>query len=79
MPGAGQQQLLAVARVLLRRPHVVLLDECSASVDRHVAAQMQDALRSHLADSTIIQVLAHLESMIIAHLLTFIWSLWDQC
>ena len=53
---AGQQQLLAVARVLLKKPQVVLLDECSAAVDAHVARQMQELLHSHLAGSTLIQV-----------------------
>ena len=56
MCNAGQQQLLAVARVLLQAPGLVLLDECSAAVDAHVARQVQDLLHKHLAGSTVIQV-----------------------
>jgi ABC-type Mn2+/Zn2+ transport system ATPase subunit len=55
---AGQQQLLCLARVLLRRPMVVCLDECTANVDPNTAAVMQELIESQLERSTVIQVLA---------------------
>ncbi|KAK9791817.1 hypothetical protein WJX73_008914 [Symbiochloris irregularis] len=60
----GQQQQLAVARVLLQRPSVVLLDECSAAVDAHVARQLQGLLHGHLAGSTIIQVAHRVDTVL---------------
>ena len=52
----GQQQLLCLARLLLRRPAVVCLDECTASVDPHTAALMQRLIQQQLAGCTVIQV-----------------------
>lgn len=45
-----------MARALLKRPRLVLLDECAASVDAHIARQVQELLHTHLADSSIIEV-----------------------
>ena len=52
---AGQQQLLCLARALLRRPVVVCLDECTASVDPATAELMQQLIQEQLAGSTVIQ------------------------
>ena len=52
----GQQQLLCLARVLLRRPRIVCLDECTASVDPRTAELMQELIAKELSSATIIQV-----------------------
>ena len=52
----GQQQLLCLARVLLRRPRIVCLDECTASVDSRTARLMQELVVKELSSATIIQV-----------------------
>jgi ABC-type multidrug transport system fused ATPase/permease subunit len=59
----GQQQLLSVARMLLRRPKLVLLDECSACVDPDTAAAMQQAVGTGLAGATVIEVAHRLSSI----------------
>ncbi|GBF90620.1 hypothetical protein Rsub_03192 [Raphidocelis subcapitata] len=48
----GQQQLLCLARALLRRAHLVLLDECTSSVDPATAALMVAVLERELSGRT---------------------------
>ena len=54
----GQRQLVALARLLMQDPAVVILDEATASVDPLTEAQIQEALDVALADRTAI-VIAH--------------------
>jgi ATP-binding cassette subfamily B protein len=54
----GQRQLVALARLLMQDPAIVILDEATASVDPLTEAQIQEALDVALADRTAI-VIAH--------------------
>jgi ABC-type multidrug transport system fused ATPase/permease subunit len=54
----GQRQLVALARVLLQDPAIVILDEATASVDPLTEAQIQEGLDVVLRDRTAI-VIAH--------------------
>ncbi len=54
----GQRQLVALARVLIQDPVIVILDEATASVDPLTEAQIQEGLDVVLADRTSI-VIAH--------------------
>jgi len=57
---AGQRQLLALARALVRRPHVLLLDEATAVIDGSSEAAFRDALRRHvLPTGTSVLTVAH--------------------
>lgn len=54
----GQRQLVALARVLLQDPAILLLDEATASIDPITEAQVQAALATVLSGRTSI-VIAH--------------------
>ncbi len=54
----GQRQLVALSRVLLQDPGIIILDEATASVDPLAEAQIQEGLDVILADRTAI-VIAH--------------------
>ena len=61
----GQKQLLAFARVAIRDPKVLVLDEATASLDVRTEALIQEALDNLVSDRT---------SIIIAHRLSTIRS-----
>ncbi|MCB0020683.1 MAG: ATP-binding cassette domain-containing protein, partial [Anaerolineales bacterium] len=54
----GQRQLIALARVLLEDPAIIILDEATASIDPVTEAQIQESLDVVLEDRTAI-VIAH--------------------
>jgi ABC-type multidrug transport system fused ATPase/permease subunit len=54
----GQRQLVALARMLVQDPAIVILDEATASVDPLTEAQIQEGLDVVLADRTSV-VIAH--------------------
>ena len=58
----GQRQRLALARALLRRPRVLLLDDATSAVDATVERAILDGLRDSVAATTL--VVAHRVSTI---------------
>ena len=60
----GQQQRLALARAILKRAPILLLDEATAALDTLTEQAVQQTLRRHMADCTSI-VIAHRLSTII--------------
>jgi ATP-binding cassette subfamily C protein len=54
----GQRQRLAVARMVLTRPKVVILDEATSSLDTETERNLHQALRNFLKDRTTV-IIAH--------------------
>ena len=58
----GQRQRLAIARAVIRRPKVYLLDDAFSALDVHTEARVRASLREVSADATVIDCLAtHLD------------------
>ena len=63
---AGQRQLVALARIVLADPAVVLLDEATSSLDIPSERAVQDAMATVLADRTALIIAHRLSTVLIA-------------
>jgi ABC-type multidrug transport system fused ATPase/permease subunit len=54
----GQRQLIGIARAVLRRSAIVILDEATASIDYETSMSIQQILRDEMTESTVI-IIAH--------------------
>ena len=48
----GQKQLLCIARVMLRKPPILILDEATSSIDTRTEIKIQDAFATLMKDCT---------------------------
>ena len=52
----GQRQRISLARALVRRPRLLVLDDATSAVDPEVEARILSALRGHDGDATLVVV-----------------------
>jgi ABC-type multidrug transport system fused ATPase/permease subunit len=59
----GQRQLVGLARAVLRRSAIIILDEATASIDMETAMQIQQVLHEEMKESTVITIAHRLEAV----------------
>ena len=59
----GQKQRLCIARALLKRPRILILDDSTSAVDTATEAKIREALQDNLADTTNIIIAQRITSV----------------
>lgn len=65
----GQKQRLCIARALLKKPKIIILDDSTSAVDTATEANIRKAFREELADSTKIIIAQRISSVIDADMI----------
>lgn len=60
----GQKQRLCIARALLKKPKILILDDSTSAVDTATEAKIRDAFRTELKDTTKIIIAQRISSVI---------------
>lgn len=59
----GQKQRLSIARAIVRRPEILILDDATSALDLATEAKLQTALREAMKDTTVVMVAQRIASV----------------
>lgn len=59
----GQKQRMSIARALVRRPEILILDDSTSALDLSTEAKLQKALRARMKDTTVIMIAQRIASV----------------
>ena len=60
----GQKQRIAIARAILLKPAILILDDSTSSVDIETEIKIQDALKTRLQETTVIMVAQRISTVL---------------
>ena len=59
----GQKQRISIARALVRKPEIIIFDDSTSALDIGTESRLRTALRSSLADTTVIMIAQRIASV----------------